>query len=81
MNPIPVCGFVAVAARATQGRDDIMFHRFGSWLRLRLDVRAVTAIEYAMIACMVGIAGVAGSTVIGTKLRDIFAAAGAAFTR
>ena len=36
------------------------------------DERGVTAIEYGLIAALIGIALVAGATLLGTKLSDSF---------
>jgi pilus assembly protein Flp/PilA len=36
------------------------------------DERAITAIEYGLIAALVGLALIAGATLLGTKLSDSF---------
>jgi pilus assembly protein Flp/PilA len=39
---------------------------------LRIDRRAVTAIEYALIASLLAVAVVSGATLIGTSLKNTF---------
>jgi pilus assembly protein Flp/PilA len=42
------------------------------WLNLKTDTRAVTALEYGLIAAVVGAVMVVGATTLGTSLSGTF---------
>ena len=46
-------------------------------IALKADRRAVTAVEYAMIAALIAAACVAAVTTLGTDIRNIFTSVGA----
>jgi pilus assembly protein Flp/PilA len=46
--------------------------------RFAKDEAGVTAIEYALIATLIGVAIIAGATALGTNLNDAFTAVAAA---
>jgi Flp pilus assembly pilin Flp len=47
-------------------------------IRLRADLKAVTALEYAMIASLIAVAFVVGAGSLGGHLSSVFAAISAA---
>ncbi len=49
-----------------------MYEYIKTWLELKTDKRAVTALEYGLIAAAVVAVGLAGFSSIGTKLSNIF---------
>ena len=56
--------------------------RKSSWLgRLNRDVQGATAIEYTLIASLIGIAIIAALGGLAAPLTDVFAAISAAFAR
>ena len=42
------------------------------WLELKVDRRAVTALEYGLIAALIAVAIIGGVTALGTKLNATF---------
>lgn len=51
-----------------------MFEYLKTWLALKTDRRAVTALEYGLIASLVAVAIVTGVTALGTNLGAMFSA-------
>ncbi len=49
-----------------------MFEYLKTWLALKTDRRAVTALEYGLIASLVAVAIVAGATTLGTSIGTAF---------
>lgn len=49
-----------------------MYEYLKIWLELKTDRRAVTALEYGLIAGLVGVALIAGATTLGTSLNKTF---------
>lgn len=46
------------------------------WIALKTDRRAVTAMEYAMIAALIAVVCVGAVTTLGTRISGIFTAVG-----
>ncbi len=57
-----------------------MYAYIKTWLELKTDKRAVTALEYGLIAAAVVAVGLAGFSVVGTNLATKFTAVKAAVT-
>jgi pilus assembly protein Flp/PilA len=57
-----------------------MYEYIKTWLELKTDRRAVTALEYGLIAAAVVAVGLAGFSVIGTNLAAKFTNVKAALT-
>jgi len=51
-----------------------MFRYVKTWLDMRFDRRGVTALEYGLLAAVVGTAIAAAATGLGTSLTTAFAA-------
>lgn len=49
-----------------------MFDYIKTWLELKTDRRAVTALEYGLIASLIAVVIVAGVKLIGTNLSTMF---------
>ncbi|MEJ0015831.1 MAG: Flp family type IVb pilin [Acetobacteraceae bacterium] len=49
-----------------------MFSYLATWMQLKTDCRAVTALEYGLIAGLVAVVIVTGVTLIGTNLSTMF---------
>ena len=49
-----------------------MIEYMKSWLELKVDRRAVTALEYGLIAALIAVAIAATVTTVGTKLNTAF---------
>jgi len=43
-----------------------------TWLSLKTDKRAVTALEYGLIAALIAVVIIASVTALGTELRAVF---------
>jgi pilus assembly protein Flp/PilA len=68
-----------LGARADQKYTDInqrkqttMIEYMKTWLELKTDRRAVTAIEYGLIAALIAVVIIAGVTALGTQLNAVF---------
>jgi pilus assembly protein Flp/PilA len=48
------------------------------WLELRVDRRAVTALEYGLIAALIAVVIIGSVTAIGTKMNTAFTTVGTA---
>ena len=48
-----------------------------TWLELKVDRRAVTALEYGLIAALIAVVIIGGVTTIGTKMQADFVKIGA----
>ena len=57
-----------------------MYEYIKTWLELKTDKRAVTALEYGLIAAAVVAVGLAGFSVVGTNLATKFTSVKAALT-
>jgi pilus assembly protein Flp/PilA len=51
-----------------------MFNYLTAWLQLKTDRRAVTAIEYGLIAALIAVVIIVAVTAIGTNLTTKFTA-------
>ena len=49
-----------------------MIEYLKTWLQLKADRRAVTALEYGLIAALIAVALIGGATQLGTKLNNQF---------
>ena len=49
-----------------------MYQFLKLWLELKTDRRAVTALEYGLIAGLIGVALITGATTLGTNLNKTF---------
>ena len=49
-----------------------MYEYVKLWLELKTDRRAVTALEYGLIAGLIGVALITGATTLGTGLNKTF---------
>ena len=49
-----------------------MIESFKTWLQLKADRRAVTALEYGLIAALIAVAIIGGATQLGNKLNTQF---------
>ena len=50
-----------------------------AWLALKVDRRAVTALEYGLIAALIAVVIIGAVTTLGTKLSATFTTIGASF--
>ena len=53
-------------------RNTNMINYVKSWLELKVDRRAVTALEYGLIAALIAVAIAATVTTVGTRLNNAF---------
>ncbi|WP_428390439.1 Flp family type IVb pilin [Lichenicoccus sp.] len=52
-----------------------------TWLELKVDRRAVTALEYGLIAALIAVVIIGAVTTLGTKLSGLFTAVGTALPK
>jgi len=57
-----------------------MFYLVQSWLRMKNDTRAVTALEYGLIAAVMGALIVTAFTTLGTNMGTAFTTIGSVLT-
>ncbi len=50
-----------------------MYEYIKAWLELKADRRAVTALEYGLIAALIAVVIITGVTTLGTSLNGTFA--------
>lgn len=62
------------AGRITRGYG--MIEYISSWLELRVDRRAVTALEYGLIAALIAVVIITAVTTVGTNLTKTFTTIG-----
>ena len=53
-----------------------MIEKFKKWANLRTDRRGVTALEYALLAALIGVVIAGGATTLGTKINNMFTTVG-----
>ena len=53
-----------------------MLNYLTTWMQLKTDRRAVTALEYGLIASLIAVIIIGGVTMIGTRLSAVFTEVG-----
>ena len=61
-------------------KDEDMFEYIKAWVELKTDRRAVTALEYGLIAALIAIVIVAAVTAVGDDLKTTFTTVGTKLT-
>jgi pilus assembly protein Flp/PilA len=49
-----------------------MLNYLATWMQLKTDRRAVTALEYGLIASLIAVVIITGVTMLGTSLNTVF---------